>query len=533
MGPEQQEQEQEIPSVEASEMKVEAIAARTHVLFGKPSRLQLMVRITVGADESPKAMRPPLCLACVMDCSGSMCGEKLRFAKRAVLKLVKHLTPQDTLHFVTYSNIARVVFEAGDLTEAGKERLRQQIEAVKEGGMTNLAEGLSTAAALLRNPSNVGATKDATVSQLGQMRRIFLFSDGRINAGILDPRRIKTIVADWASAGIVTCSFGIGSDFDEPLMRGIALAGQGRYQFLGEAQDIPKHVSKSVHDLIDIYASEATLDLRGTNNTTVSRVYGGKPASTPGLLRLGDVHSDNVRVVLAELDICPPESDEPSISFTAAEWSLTCQRQGSPVSISGQVQIQCTQDKDMLQKEEDEPAVLFAFALRRATDLERTVAEHVSSRNRYKARDVKAQQIALLESSLEAAELHGGSTGEFSSEVELLSVVLDRAGQVAARLENEQEDQELVARQCWQDRDDFSCASLCDLRDRCDSSDGSRSFDLECDHHNLGPDTKCDFDSFPMQQSRTTWDPSACMGLSTPVPPAQPPPSTKGIFLRS
>merc|ERR1712060_150252 len=60
--------------------------------------------------------------------------------------------------------------------------------------------------------------------------------------------------------------------------------------------------------------------------------------------------------------------------------------------------------------------------------------------------------------------------GELRREVELLNAVLERAQQVAARLEDEHEDEELMARQCWQDRDDFSGASLCDLREACCSS---------------------------------------------------------------
>merc|ERR1711953_420198 len=44
---------------------------------------------------------------------------------------------------------------------------------------------------------------------------------------------------------------------------------------------------------------------------------------------------------------------------------------------------------------------------------------------------------------------------------------------MGARLEDDGEDVELMARQCWQDRDDFSCASVCDLRQRDNSSQGS------------------------------------------------------------
>jgi len=464
-----------LPRNEVAEMKVEAIAGKTKVLAGTRNALQLVVRLTTPPSDEAQA-RPPLSIACVMDCSGSMRGEKLRFAKKAVLKLVKHLSLQDTLHFITYDTQTQVVFRQGDLSETGKEGLRSQIEAVKDRGQTNLCGGLEAAAALL-GASDASVSAGGKAAGEGAVRRIFLFSDGRVNVGVTDPNEIKRKVASWAATGISTGSFGIGADFDEPLMRGIATAGQGRYQFLGTAQDIPKLVSKSIHDLIDLYASEAILDLRGGEHTTVARIYGrheddeDRGASTPGLLYLGDVHSDNLRVVLAELDVSPPGGVQQGAEFVAAEWVLTCQRKGSPVRLSGEVRLQCTRDRAAIG--EEAPAVRLAFAVRRTTDLEREVAEHLSRRDRNKAREIKSQQIALLKESLDFAERHGGAQGELRREVELLTVVLERAQQVAERLEDEHEDEELMARQCWQDRDDYSCASLCDLRERCNSSNSS------------------------------------------------------------
>merc|ERR1740123_1948445 len=467
-----------LPCDEVADMQIDAVAGRRQVLSGARNAMQLIIRIATPPSD-PSQTRPPLHVACVMDCSGSMGGEKLRFAKKAVLKLVKHLTPQDTLHFITYDTATEVIFQNGDLSEVGKEGLRGQIEAVRARGQTNLFGGLQVAADPLAAPGD-GTTPAREASGRGEaLRRIFLFSDGRVNVGVTDPTAIKRSVAAWAVAGITTGSFGIGADFDEPLMRGIASSGQGRYQFLGKTEDIPKLVSKSVHDLLDLYASEATLDIRGGERTIVSKVYGGhdhedadggQTSNGTGLMHLGDIHSDNLRVVLVELEVSPSGGLQQGTEFTAVEWVLTCQRNGCPVRLSGEVGLQTTRDRAALR--EEAPVVHVAFAVRRATDLEREVAEHLSCRERQKARDVKARQIALLVESLVAAEHHAGAQ-DLRKEVELLTVVLDRARQVATRLEDEHEDEELMARQCWQDRDDFSCASVCDLRERCNSSEGS------------------------------------------------------------
>jgi len=81
-----------LPLAEVVSLRAEAIVGRRRVLTGAKNSLQMVLRLTTPPTDET-VVRPSLSIACVMDCSGSMNGEKLRFAKKAVLKLVKHLTP--------------------------------------------------------------------------------------------------------------------------------------------------------------------------------------------------------------------------------------------------------------------------------------------------------------------------------------------------------------------------------------------------------------------------------------------------------
>merc|ERR1719375_694988 len=256
---------------EVEGFNVEAIVGRHHVLCGVRGSVRVLFRIRTPAN-ALRVERPPLRVVCVLDNSGSMSGQKLAFAKRAVMKLVKHLDTRDELHFVTYNSTARVEFENGDLSEAGKEALRGRVEAVQAGGGTNLYAGLESAVALL---GAQGATSNKKLeADQEALQRVFLFSDGCVNAGVTNHEEIFSAVRTWAGEGITTTSFGIGADFDETLMRRIAEEGKGRYAFLATAQDIPKLVSKAVHELLDLYASDAVLEVRGEAHTIVSRIYG-------------------------------------------------------------------------------------------------------------------------------------------------------------------------------------------------------------------------------------------------------------------
>ena len=62
------------------------------------------------------------------------------------------------------------------------------------------------------------------------------------------------------------------------------------------------------------------LDVRGGAHTVVERVYGGDdedPEAAGGLLRLGDLHQSNERMVLMELSASPPGDTEPGRHFQA------------------------------------------------------------------------------------------------------------------------------------------------------------------------------------------------------------------------
>jgi len=389
-------------------------------------------------------------------------GSKLDFAKKACKKLVKHLESFDTLHFVAYDDKVKTIFQNGDLSEGGKDALRTSIDAIRTGGTTNLCGGLERAVELLRETSN---------NSTDTVQRIFLFSDGCVNAGVIDHGEICQRVAAWASEGITTTAFGIGSDFDEPLMRQIAESGKGRYTFLATAQDIPRLVSKSIHDLLKLYGSEASIDIRGSSHTTVARVYGADDGeedvqAATGLLELGDLHSANERMVLLELD-CSPPGDADGLTFESAAWSLSFQRNASTVQFSGALSLTAVRDRAALGKED--AAVQAMFSIRHAGDLESEVADHLARRNLTLARQTKSKQMALLAEAVHAAR---EDPSVDPTVVATLERVQQRAQRVADQLANG-EDMELTRRQCVQESDLNRAFSVAGFSDGRDSSDGS------------------------------------------------------------
>jgi hypothetical protein len=387
---------------------------------------------------------------------------------------VKHLDQgRDHLHFITYGDHARVLFQNGDLSEAGKLALRSEIESIQVSGSTNLYAGLESAVTVLKG----SASNSKVDNESGALRRIFLFSDGNVNRGVTDRASILESVRAWASEGIEVSTFGIGADFDEQLMRKIAEDGKGRYAYLATAEDIPKLVSKSIHDLLDIYASDAVLDIRGESYSTVTRIYGAEAddadtelanvtGSTPGVLNLGDLHYSNQRRVLFELDVAPPGSI--SAPFDAAEWTLSLHRNGTSAQYSGRVSICPTRDRAALGPEAIPVAA--AFAIQRSAELDRQVASHLANGARDKAREVKDQQISLLQATLRKAR-----EASETNEADVLERVLERAQRVAEQLQDlrEEDNSDIVRRHCVQEMELCRAMSVAGFRSGCDSDASS------------------------------------------------------------
>lgn len=457
-------------------LRVDVLPGRQHVLAGVKNIVRARVQIVTPYQSTVATMRPPLQVVCVLDRSGSMAGERLRFAKKACQKLVKHLEVGDTLHLVTYSDKVQVAFENGDLSTEGKERLKSQIQRVEAGGPTNLFAGMEKAVELLGGPSITDLRQweemPVTDANSSSVRRIFLFSDGQVNYGNVDEHEMKHAVAEWANLGITTSTFGIGTDFNEPLMRGIAEAGKGRYTYLESGPEIPKLVSKSVHHLLAMYGSEAILEVRGLTHTVVSRIYGADEdeeagsSSLPGAAHLlADLHYGNKRTVLLELEVAPPGNTGQEV-FQAAEWKLSFQQEGAQAQFRGVLSLETTGESSVLGQED--VCVSSAFVVRRAADLDAEIANSLSLRNVEHARSLKTRQLRLISESVQAAQAAGAA-----AEAEMLQRVLERAEELASRLQNNSEDVENVRRQCIQEMELNRAMSDAGWEDRMNSSVGS------------------------------------------------------------
>jgi Ca-activated chloride channel family protein len=243
---------------------------------GGPIHLRVALK---SADVAPAA-RPHLSVHLVLDVSGSMQGESIDNARKAAVALVDKLAPGDDFSLVTFSSDAQVLVPDGPVGSR-RAAIKTTIAGIKEGGGTNIGEGLTLGYREANKPS---IPADA-------VKVVLLLSDGRANSGILDQGRLSTLALNAFQDGVQTSTFGLGGDFDGALMSSIANDGAGGYYYLRDAQQIAPALATELDKRLDPVATALEVRVRLKPGVQLLDVYGSRRLS----------ESEEVRVRVQEI----------------------------------------------------------------------------------------------------------------------------------------------------------------------------------------------------------------------------------------
>ncbi|MBL9022308.1 MAG: VWA domain-containing protein [Myxococcales bacterium] len=233
-----------------------------------PSGGPVHVRLSLRSTSSRASERPPLSVVVVMDVSGSMRGQLIQAARTAASDLVDKLGANDDFSLVTFSTDAQVMIPMGKVG-ARRESLKKTIGDIVEGGGTNIGEGLRLG---YEQASDKAAAKDG-------VRVVFLMSDGRANEGITNRGQLSKLSLDAFQEGIQTSSFGMGTDYDGPLMSQIAQDGAGGYYYLRDAAQIPGALATELDKRLEPVATAVEVRLRLKPDVELLNVYGSRRLS--------------------------------------------------------------------------------------------------------------------------------------------------------------------------------------------------------------------------------------------------------------
>ena len=214
------------PPANGEAVSITAAFSQEKILTGSDGMVS--VALTLTAEDRPVATKTevsPVDLIVVLDRSGSMGGQKIEDAKRAILQLIGRLDETDRLGLVAYANDVQVVSPLVPVTGAGQEGLSALVRTIGPGGGTNLGAGLQSGIDIMKQSAGQN-----------RQRRIILLSDGLANHGIIDPARLGEMAGNASEHNITVSTVGVGYDFNEVLMTKIADHGSGNYYFLENPQ---------------------------------------------------------------------------------------------------------------------------------------------------------------------------------------------------------------------------------------------------------------------------------------------------------
>ena len=111
------------------------------------------------------------------------------------------------------------------------------------------------------------------------MNRCLLLTDGLANVGITDRDELARHAGELRARGVSTSTFGVGNDFDEPLLQALADAGGGHFYYIADAPQIRDPITSEVGETLEVVARDVDLELTARDGIRVESI---SPYPGPG-----------------------------------------------------------------------------------------------------------------------------------------------------------------------------------------------------------------------------------------------------------
>jgi len=177
-----------------------------------------------------------------------MQGAKIEQARQAAMGLVDQLAPGDIFSFITYSDGVETVFPAQEVED--KEALKLRISRVHSAGSTALYAGVEAGASQIKK--HLSARR---------INRVILLSDGLANIGPSSPQELRRLGHVLSERGIAVTTIGVGDDYNEDLMAGLAEASDANYYYVKDTEKLPEIFRKELGELRMVAARQVRIEV--------------------------------------------------------------------------------------------------------------------------------------------------------------------------------------------------------------------------------------------------------------------------------
>ena len=201
----------------------------------------LAVRVHATATAGPAN---PINIGLLLDTSGSMDGPRLDSVKRTLRAARGLFQAGDRVTLVTFDDVARVVKNHHEMSEAGLDEFYTAVDAIRTSGSTNLSVGI-----------------EALYSCGTDYDMVLILTDGIINAGVAAPAGLEAMLNAPGRRTINT--FGYGEDHCRALLRDLALKSRGSYTFINNDEILPIAMGDMLSGLREEVLRQAELTVPG------------------------------------------------------------------------------------------------------------------------------------------------------------------------------------------------------------------------------------------------------------------------------
>src|SRR5689334_5678907 len=269
---------------------------------------QRTVEWTIAASERlDRPSRAPLNLALVLDRSGSMQGDKLRYVQQAACHVLDLLDERDRIAVVAYDDQITVIARSANVTEQVRRDLKDRINALRPGGWTDLSGGW------------LEGCREIAAHQLPQgVNRALLLTDGLANRGMTDIEELTHHARELRRRGVATSTFGVGLDFNEQLLEALAEQGGGHFYYIERPDQIPDVFRRELGELLTVVAREAFLSISIPSGVAIELLGDLPHERDHGRLRifLGDLCAGERRALYIKV-LTPPDASGTNVVLRA------------------------------------------------------------------------------------------------------------------------------------------------------------------------------------------------------------------------
>jgi Ca-activated chloride channel family protein len=262
---------------------------------GEPATRYVLLMLT--APEAPRAkVRQPVNVSFVLDRSGSMGGGKIRLAREAVKRALAMLRADDRFSLIVYDHEVDVLVPSVAASAEARRNAIARLEEVDARGNTDLSGGWQA-----------GCEQVAPHLADEPHGRCLLLTDGLANEGVTDAGELAERAAALRRRHIVTSTFGVGADFDEELLQGLAEKSGGHFYFIEQPGQIPDLMTSELGEALEVAARSASVALQLPAGVRAEPLTRLEWCATDGGIRiaLGDLVSRQEVEVVVRVDLPP------------------------------------------------------------------------------------------------------------------------------------------------------------------------------------------------------------------------------------